>query len=137
MEGWLPHSSGTCHAQTLSSVDSSDRRVTPRASWLVPCQGEDYNDHCLQLHGNHPGPTSQSWSLSKYLFQSPCSVLPVVLMNTNIKVFSVRMHCITGFADLGKQVNKHLKQHPDQNKISKLTEMKCLTLTAYTSVPHK
>lgn len=59
-QGQLPHSSGTCHAQTLSGVDSGDRHVTPRASWLVPCQGEDYNDHCLQLQGNHPGLTSYS-----------------------------------------------------------------------------
>ncbi len=84
-------------------------------------------------------PRLRVWSLSKYLSQSPGSVLPAVLMNTKIKVFP--SGCITwnlmGFADLGKQVNCHLKQHPDQNKISKLTEMKCLTLTAYTSAPHK
>lgn len=59
-QGRVPHSSGTCHARTLSSVDSGDRHVTPRASWLVPCQGEDYNDHCLQQQENHPGLTSYS-----------------------------------------------------------------------------
>lgn len=50
-EGWLPYSIGTCQARVLSSVDSGDSHVTSWVSCLVPCHGEDYSDHCLQLHG--------------------------------------------------------------------------------------
>lgn len=50
-EGWLPHSSVICQASVLSSVDSGDSHVTSWVSCLVPCHGEDYSDHCLQLHG--------------------------------------------------------------------------------------
>lgn len=50
-EGWLPHSSVICQASVLSSIDSGDSHVTSWVSCLVPCHGEDYSDHCLQLHG--------------------------------------------------------------------------------------
>lgn len=53
-EGWLPQSSGTCQARVLSSVVSGDSHVTSCVSCLVPCHGEDYSDHCLQLHKKPP-----------------------------------------------------------------------------------
>lgn len=99
-EGWLPHSSGTCQARVLSSVDSGDSHVTSWVSCLVPCHGEDYSDHCLQLHGKPPR-TQVSQHTHTHL-HTPFSVTGHKRNDTSLP--NVQMsHCISKSNEVNSQ----------------------------------